>query len=396
MSSSSNITHRTATNTNEPALDRSPLIKLSENQSLASVDDSDAASSENPSSAKRPKVNDDDDTTVTTSSAAATDVIVAPAVPLEPLVYPISVRIPSRSLIQYIFEEAMNNTNTEMDDFTKDQKSLANAGLLSLTDVLLPAAAHCEEEALKKLQAVVQRDQPALTGTVIQCRKAIYDCVGAAMRAAVESREKRLVADEQREANWQAERELKAAAEREKEVQIAKQEEDFRLLALESKKNELKKKLPRNQELWREVAYLMTEISKLQKEERSWQQAEQDLIQREKELDLQEEQQLALEEQQQQKDQEMADAGNTASGDTEQDANQISEETAMVLETIEDITLSSIRIQQALKVVSGIITESDQVRKGLYHRYKDFQFQGYPGSKNPKGLLQALSQSQDF
>jgi hypothetical protein len=38
---------------------------------------------------------------------------------------------------------------------------------------------------------------------------------------------------------------------------------------------------------------------------------------------------------------------------------------AMMEQTSEDITLSSICIRQALKIVSGIITESDQVRKEL-------------------------------
>jgi hypothetical protein len=68
-------------------------------------------------------------------------------------------------------------------------------------------------------------------------------------------------------------------------------------------------------------------------------------------------------------------------------------EFAMVEQTIEDITLSSIRIQQALKIVSGIITE-------LIKSARTCTVVGRPpvpfvesGIKNPKGLFEALLES---
>jgi hypothetical protein len=351
-----------------------------------------AASTENPSSAKRPKVDND---TVTATDAVATAVI------LKPLVYPTTVPVPSREIVQSLFEEAIqsskNNTETEDDDKKlTDQQSLAetDAGLLSFTQVLLPAAAYCEEQALKQLQAVVQRDYPGTESieTVKMCRKAVYDGVSAAMRAAQASRVTRHTVDQEREAAWRQDAADKAERERDSAAQLQQQEDECHTFELSRQKAELKNKLPRNQELWREVAYLMTEISKLAKEERLWQQAEQNLAAAEQELDRQEQEQLELE----QKDQAGVD-NNADDGDNETSTNTSTPEFAMVEQTIEDITLSSIRIQQALKIVSGIITESDQVRKDLYRRYRqDHQFHGYPGIKNPKGLLKALSQSQDF
>jgi hypothetical protein len=389
---------------------RAPLInKGSEHSSASATKTPDkqqysittAASTENPSSAKRPKV----DVTAAVATAAVTTAVV-----VKPLVYPSTVPVPSREIVQALFEEAIqsskNNTEDNMDDDNNrisDQQKQAtaekDAGLLSFTQVLLPAAAYCEEQALKQLQAVVQRDYPgadsSATETVKLCRKAVYDGVSAAMRAAQASRVIRFAADQQREAAWRQDAADKADRERDSAEQLQQQEDECHKLELSRQKADLKKKLPRNQELWREVAYLMTEISKLSKEERLWQQAEQNLAAAEQELDRQEQEQLELLEQKQ----DQADMDNSANDDdpNETSTKTTSPEFTMVEQTIEDITLSSIRIQQALKIVSGIITESDQVRKDLYRRYRqDHQFHGYPGIKNPKGLLKALSQSQDF
>jgi hypothetical protein len=203
----------------------------------------------------------------------------------------------------------------------------------------------------------------------------------------------RHAADQQREAAWRQDAADKATRERDSAEQLQQQEDECHTLELSRQQAELKRKLPRNQELWRKVACLMTEISKLTEEERLWQQAEQDLAVAEQELDRQEQDQLELE----QKDQD--DMDNNAANDegNESVTKTTTPEFAMVEQTILDITLSFIRIQQALKIVSGIITESDQVRKDLFRRYRqDHQFHGYPALKNPKGLLKALSESQDF
>jgi hypothetical protein len=403
--------------TTAPSPHRAPLIHKGSEHSSASAtktpdkqpysSNTSAASTENPSSAKRPKV---DVTAAAAATATTATATVTTAVTIKPLVYPTTVPVPSREIVQSLFEEAIlsskNTNNTDTDTAEDDDNNLitdqqkqataeTDAGLLSFTQVLLPAAAYCEEQALKQLQAVVQRDLPDKSiETVKLCRKAVYDGVSAAMRAAQASRAIRYTADQQREAAWRQDAADKADRERDSAALLQQQEDECHKLELSRQKAELKKKLPRNQELWREVAYLMTEISKLSKEERLWQQAEHNLAAAEQELDRQEQEQLELEQMQDQAD--MDHAVNDEDNETTT-AKTTTPEFAMVEQTIEDITLSSIRIQQALKIVSGIITESDQVRKDLYRRYRqDHQFHGYPGIKNPKGLLKALSQSQDF
>jgi hypothetical protein len=76
-----------------------------------------------------------------------------------------------------------------------------------------------------------------------------------------------------------------------------------------SKRGTQKEIITQSKEPWREVAYLMTEISKLAKEERLWQQAEHNLAVAEQKLDREEQEQLELEK----KDQ--ADMDNNAAND---------------------------------------------------------------------------------
>jgi len=76
-------------------------------------------------------------------------------------------------------------------------------------------------------------------------------------------------------------------------------------------------------------------------------------------------------------------------------AVHVNEEMEKITEMLGDITVSALRIQQALEEVSKLASDADGVRKELYHKYrKDHQFHGYQGFKDPKGLLRSLSQTQ--
>jgi len=350
--------HVTINSTSSPSIgdsqgtvmNRSPLKNVAHQQINSSTGG--AAGSAN----KRPKV-----------------AVVPPA-----LEYPLSVPVPTRAIVQALFEEAIKND-------ASDQTELAKAGLLSFSDVLLPAAAVQEEQVLKQLQAIAQRDSPTLTQHVVQCRKAVYDSVGAAMRAAATSRLARILVEQERAVDWYEQEQARVAEQAVAHAAVQQEQKALRQAAAVTAAHERKKKFPRNQELWREVAYLMTELSKLQKEERSWQAAAQNLQQRELELAVQEEEQAAG-----MREQEIGDKG-------QQHSSVEVPEIAMVQQTIQDITLSTVRIQQALDIVTTTVTESDKIRKDLYRRYRrDHQFHGYPGIKDPVGLLSALSQSQDF
>jgi hypothetical protein len=327
---------------------RSPLQRLSTNETWES----------GPSQSKRPRAQNKGNDRSSMSSSAHE--------PTATFVYPEDVAIPSRGVVKALYEEAISSKES-------NQHALSDAGLLSFEDVLLPAVAYQEEHALKALQARVQRDNPDAKPAIVACRKVMFDSIGAAVEAAKESRIARDQIDREREAVWQAEQEVKrvtAAAEQDRLAKVDR----------ERHRRDLKKKLPRNQELWREVAYLMTELNKLHHEARQWKDTEEDISQREIEM-------KALEEKKKSdSDEEPADTEIEISTD----------KITKIEQTVEDITLSAVRIEQALHVVSGIIIESDKVRKDLYRRYKtDFQFHRYPGVKNPKGILRALTQSQD-
>jgi hypothetical protein len=140
---------------------------------------------------------------------------------------------------------------------------------------------------------------------------------------------------------------------------------------------EQKKKLPKNIELWREVALLMTELSNLQKEEQAWQGSQNRLKEQEQEIVVME-QNKPLE---------------TTAGEVEIEPNQLKER---VDSAVQVIFLCTRRVQNAVELTLNTIQESDKVRKDLYQKYRsDFQFQGYKGVKNPKELIRLLSQSQD-
>lgn len=261
-----------------------------------------------------------------------------------------NVKVPKRSLVEALYQQTAE---------TEDQKELAEAGLLSFQHVLLPAVAYQEEAALKDLQAKVQRDCPEHKRLLEQTRQATYEAVHAAMKAVEKSREAR---KSEKDACWK-----KLAEEREEAHKLALEKwQRESELKRSQEMSELQKSYPKNVEAWREVAYLMTELNKLGKEERQWAQAKEQL---ENEATVKGQQEPLV----------VDVAGEESPVD-------------QVNQSLEDITLSAIRVQQALRQVSGVVAESQRMRKELYQRYKrDHQFHGYQ-SHDPKGLLRALSQ----
>ncbi|GAX10265.1 hypothetical protein FisN_3Lh467 [Fistulifera solaris] len=341
-------------------LSRSPLRNVSGNESLTN-------------SAKRFKRVPVESPVVPTQTPI--DSSKEAALPLESIECPSNVPFPSKGLVKSLVDHAMTNDKS-------DQAALADVGVLSFEEVLLPAIASSELQALKDLQAKVQRDLPHQTDMVVRCRKTVMASIGAAMQAVSASREKR---DAQRREELQQEKEKEL---KRQEVEKARSEEvrERELeIARNKQKQELIKKLPKNQELWREIVYLMTEISKLQKEEKSWKDAAEHLNQQEREIEEMERQHKEDQEKQ-----------SKQTVDTPKEVT-ITEEIEKVNQTLEDISLSCIRIHQALENVSKIAEESDRVRLQLHKQYRrNHQFQGYQGIKDPKGLIMSLSQSQTW
>lgn len=325
----------------------------------------------------KPKEEANDDMSLTETNSQVKRPKVTPVI-----VYPedsVLNRLPSRAVVKEFYDAAMEREESE-------QITLTDAGLLSLEDVLLPAVVYQEDQILKQIQAKVKRDHPHLKPTVQACRHTLYESLSATRKAIQESRAHRNVQNEKREQMWAAERERIKQRQLEEQARYDAEAERMREMNRLKKKRELKKKFPQNQELWREVAYLMTEMGKLQKEERLWKEAEKELQKREDELKAQEEHLKAS------KDINSSQAITDTTQEEEEEIKEITE----IEKAVNAITLSSVRIQQGLKIVSDIIGKSDKARKELYQRYRqDIQFHGYQGVKDPKGLIRALSQSQD-
>lgn len=323
---------------------------------------------------------------ITSCSTAKEPTSITPSPPNENeiihmIVYPTNILLPSRGLVQSLYEEALKGESD-----CSDQVYLRDAGLLSLEQVLLPAVAYQEEQGLKQLQAVVQRDCPGHKSAVVATRKAVYDSVGAACSAVAASRETtRAAADAAREVEWREQREL-MNEQRKRVLETAAQRQAEAIeAAKQQRKRELQKKLPANQELWREVAYLMTELTKLSQEERQWNLASENLMAQEAALARQE---AAVHAAQQ-------EAETSVNVTSDEELAPPIEQIIQVADTAEDIALSVQRIRSALQIVSQTVVTSEQARRDLYQQYvTDHQFQGYQGVQDPKGLLKALSQSQ--
>jgi hypothetical protein len=288
--------------------------------------------------------------------------------------YPTDVGIPSKNTIKALYENAIEDT-----DSYQSQLDEHGSGLLSLEEVLIPAVVMMEVEALKRVQAKAQRDAPQHVKSLEVCRRALYASAECAIGKAREARFDRQ--EEQTERDAIREEERRQASEKrrvEKEAARQRRHEEWavaRAAEKERRKRELKKKLPQNIELWREVAMFMTELTKLEKEECLWKDMEENLKTRERELCVREQEKQHVQE---------VEVDETPA--QKKDALEIQVEHA-----VEDITLSSLRIQQALRFVSDLVVQSNDAQKELFEKYtNDHQFHGYRGVKNPKALIRAL------
>lgn len=330
---------------------------------------------------------------------------------IETLEYPQKIAFPSRSLIQSLYEEAIQcsdqqtTTKNNKDDSigtttTNDQIYLQDAGLLSLEQVILPAMAYQEEQALKQLQSIVQRDCPIYTDVIQQIRKAIYTATKAACGAVRDNAVQRQQVQHQREQEWwKQQRTMETKKQQEEKQKVGHMKEE--------RKRELQKQLPANKEIWLELSYLMDQSNKLAAEEQQWRDVEHYLQQQE---DLFKEQQGKGTDTS--KDPKI-DTFTTSTMVADISADEPEEiqalpptnnnnqntvsvpETEQFLEMASEVQVSSIRIQNALRRVGEIMTQTESVRQTLYEQYvNEHQFHGYQGVHNPKGLLKALSQSQ--
>jgi signal transduction histidine kinase len=157
--------------------------------------------------------------------------------------------------------------------------------------------------------------------------------------------------------------------------------------ARRQRQRDLQKKLPANQEVWREVAYLMTELTKLSNEERQWHNIASQHLDRTEAALVEQEKQLENVRQNLELSKDVANI--------DKPSETVLQIVGMATDSASDVTLAVDRIRNALHHVSNTVTECEQSRQQLYHQYvSNHQFYGYQGIHDPKGLLKALSQSQ--
>jgi hypothetical protein len=297
---------------------------------------------------------------------------------------------PPKAVVQHYFDAALHKQNETNEPC--DQLELIPSKLLSLEDVLLPALVHQESEALRRLQRKIQRDAPQFKHIVMAGRIAVKKCLIAAVVAAQQSRHKRKILDDQREAAMTQQRQQQRDENRQARAQDLenRRAEEVRRNELEKQKEtrEMKKRYSPNQELWREVAYLMTESSKLEREGRLWADAEALLDKSENELKAREE------EKSQKIDEEMQIE--TVSMEHEEASFDGKLPASLLESSLQDVISSSHSFQAALNSLTDLMTTTDKLRKDVYQRYsQDHQFEGYRGVHDPMGLIRILSQDCD-
>ena len=294
--------------------------------------------------------------------------------------YPSNIPAPSRKTITKLYNEAVEKPPSSCNgENLNDQQYVQAAGLLSCQDVLLPSLAIEEDLALRRMQKKVQRDAPQFKIVLQESRCHAYQAIEHARRNVEESRILRTRQRQERlqkEYNDEVERQCLQLQQDIKSKRISKQ------LQRNQKLRTMQRDFPKNKELWREVLFLLTAVTQLEKEVKLWNTLDSQLSEQEEHLSSQKSQEEKL-------DEEMSDKAAVAvvpmhsiHSDLESSARNMS--------------LSSTRIQEGMRSILATMDKTDEIRHDLFTMYKnEFQFHGYFGIKNPKGMIQFLSQTQD-
>ena len=278
------------------------------------------------------------------------------------------------------------------------QLSAAGSDLISMHEVILPAVAYDTNAILKKFQSKAQRSvqdgMPDSQGknvvdVIETCRKVVSKCsahaaevAGKLWRERQEKRQQSYLEHHAREMKEQKHRRAQAKLQRKEQHALAKQQRYDRL------KYEKQKSYPRNKEMWQEVAKLMMDIQKLEKEERLWNEALSEVSAMEKNFQPPEKMDLAS-----------LDDVNPRVAEQEKLCNAIvaadlnSTSTTM----IQDVTIATERISWMLQSVSLAVEESDRLRTEAYqkYQYEGHKYHGYQ-TGNSKQLFVALSMDDSF
>ena len=321
-------------------------------------------------------------TTVLTPETKRSKTVAMVPPPKGVLVYPEIIPVPSQKVIGALYNASLEEKEDGLlvqNMNYNDQRYLKPAGVLSFEQILLPALGLEEENALKKQQAMVQRDSPEYQFVMEHCRRLVRKSIRRATDAVQSTRTKRVELQQDRRheqlVNLQQARETRHRIRQEEKERRKKEQLRAKEIFQADKKRSLAREFPRNQELWKEIVFLTSSVTQLEREERMWIQIEKQITQ-------------------------LAEEKSTSSA-----LASVSENSIKALndpfqirteEKVRDIVLASTRIQKGLTMVLELLDDSEVVRKQLYDKYRNNHvFSGYQAVNNPKGMIRFLSQSQD-
>ncbi|KAL3792932.1 hypothetical protein ACHAW5_006839 [Stephanodiscus triporus] len=275
------------------------------------------------------------------------------------------------------------------------QLNRAGANVVSLQEVILPSIAYETNSVLKQQQAKALRHaqdgMPVSQGKEIveaieTCRKVVNKCTGEAMKVVGEEwrerekeRQRLRVERFEREKEQQRLDDLNAKRER-KEARARSRQDRY-----ERQKTDKRLNHPRNKELWQEVAKLMVDIQKLEKEERLWKEA---LVEVNRLVEYhQPPEMIELD----------SIVKEKSSGKLLKSIEKVDLE-SLTTTLVGDVTMATERINWMLKSVTLAMEESDKLRKEAYNKYQydGHKFWGYPKVDDSKGLFIALSMESPF
>lgn len=267
-------------------------------------------------------------------------------------------QLPSKRLLEKLYKVAMDDEKSHQ--FYLAKITPGNSVILSLEDVWLPSAAYQVQKNLKAVQAKVQRDgTPSQVKVVEKARLHLLDQVKRSLKVLQNQRKVR-------------QDQYRIDLQHEKEQQLDQMKQECRRQQESQRKNH-----PYNQELWREVAALMTEMQKLDKEERLWDEA----LKR-------------LPAESEPKTEQEAEASSAMQVESFE-STPVTQELGATLQMLDDLQLWTRRVRSSLAQIHPAMEQAEALRTELYQQHRSTRFQGYPGIEQPKDLLRLLSQDPD-
>jgi len=254
------------------------------------------------------------------------------------------------------------------------QLNLSGCNLLSLEDVIVPAVINSHERRLKFLQAKAQGQKDDETvRTLKMCRSALLFCGNKVMRSVKCTRLRRKMMESDKDENETGLVDIKTSKMRKAYFR----EMDFLHPIKEKDRwiNERKKNFPKNRDLWREIALLMTDLTRLEKERKLWYDLMSILDEKERML----------------KDIPGSNNNLHILTNIESDPKEDIINVRNIQKIVDDIVLPTNRINDSLHNLLNLIGDSDTIRSILYEKYKkDHKFHGYVGMSNLKILIRSL------